>query len=51
MLGGIKYDEKSPPAHKDVGWNNASRLCLNNALRSIFNNPNNRSGLPPHRYI
>lgn len=36
--------------HGNIGWNSNSRRFLNNCFAGINNNPNNRSGLPPHRY-
>lgn len=37
--------------HANIGWNAASRKFLQNCFDSINNRPDNRDGLPPHRYF
>lgn len=47
--GGIDW---SPAGleHGNIGWNPTSSRFLRNCFDGINNTPNDRSGLPPHRY-
>lgn len=47
--GGIDW---SPAGleHGNIGWNSTSIRFLRNCFDGVNNQPNNRSGLPPHRY-